>query len=61
MQVGFVKSIRERLFGAKCFTFSEIVYEFCQWYQILSPPQCMVIVDIMSLNKHMGLLSLEVD
>ena len=29
-----------------------------QWYQILSPPQCMFISDISDFNEHMGLLIL---
>ena len=36
MQVEFVTSIGERPLGTKCFTFSEIIHEFCLRFAMVS-------------------------
>ena len=54
MHVEFVTSISKMPLGTKCFTFSEIIYEFVcdlQWYQILSPSNTWLLVDIFLLNE----------
>ena len=40
--------------------FMNFVSDF-QWYQIFSLRNAWLLVDIFSLNKHMGLLSLEIN
>ena len=61
MQVEFVTSLSKRPLGTKCFTFSKTIYEFCLICS--SSKFCLLrnawlLVDIFSLNEHMGLLIL---
>ena len=62
MQVEFVTSISKRPLGTKCFTFSEIIQEFCLRIAMVPRfcPLCntWLLVDIFSLNEHKGLIIL---
>ena len=62
MQVEFVTRISERPWGSKCQTFSEIIHwimsPICSGIRLCPLHGAWLLVDIFSLTKHMGLLSL---
>ena len=61
MQLEFVTSLSKRPLGSKCCNFSEIIHEFCLTCndtKFCPFRTTWLLVDIFSLNEHMGLLIL---
>ena len=61
MQLEFVTSLSKRPLGTKCCTFNEIIPEFCLTFndtKFCPLRTAWLLVDIFSLNEHIGLLIL---